>query len=731
MRELSRTEFWGSIHTGRASQKRWRLAFLTFMVTVSLAGTGAYGEVENSPIPPKNNVVARTRAGLLGGSLPSATASFLPNVQVQADPGNLSDEFGPAIAVDASGTIYMVWNVEEGGDEGIYFSRSDDGGATFNPPVRINDNVDYPPSYDAYQPDIALDGNGAVYVVWFDYRAWADDGAYTSPVDIYLDKSTDGGATWSTDVKVSSGSGYYPWHFQPYIAVDQDSGFVYISFTDYNRWYPEGDTGDVFVSRSTDGGASFGAKVKVDDSGDISEQGFSSIATNPISGHIYVAFHDSRSGDKDIYVARSVDDGQTFGANVRANDVTANDQEEPTIRADHAGNVYVVWKDWRDDVTPQDAPYLNDIYIAKSTNGGNSFGPSLRVADEHMNAEYSFNFPPRLAVDNSGFVHVVWHDTRSGTSMCYYDRSQDGGKTFLPDIIIHDNQANVSHSLPRLAEDGSGRVHVAWMDKRNGNNKFDIFSAMAQAYFIVHGHDFDGDSQSEISVYRPSEGMWYIQGMPAQQWGTRGDVPVSGDYDGDGQTDIAVWRPFGGYWYILGNPAVQWGDFGDIPVPHDYNGGGTDIAVWRPSDGVWYINGAEHIQWGRAGDYPVPGNYDSDIDAEVAVWRAGEGVWYIYDTGAFQWGKAGDVPIPADYNDDGKTDLAVWRPEDGMWHIQLTGGGTISLQWGAPGDIPVPGDYNGDGITDLAVWRKSNGIWYVYGIGTYGYGWRGDIPLVK
>src|SRR5207253_6068472 len=132
-----------------------------------------------------------------------------------------------------------------------------------------------------------------------------------------------------------------------------------------------------------------------------------------------------------------------------------------------------------------------------------------------------------------------------------------------------------------------------------------------------------------VTVYRQSTGQWLAL-LPTGQiiqtsWGCPpcGDVPVPADYDGDGTTDVAVFRPSTGIWYIVRSSdgalqELQWGASGDVPVPGDFDGDGTaDVALFRPSTGLWYIllssTGAlRQVQWGASGDVPVTGDFDGD-----------------------------------------------------------------------------------------------------------------------
>jgi hypothetical protein len=241
--------------------------------------------------------------------------------------------------------------------------------------------------------------------------------------------------------------------------------------------------------------------------------------------------------------------------------------------------------------------------------------------------------------------------------------------------------------------------------------------------------DYDGDLRSDISVYRPSTGTWYLQlsgsGFSAQQWGISSDRITPADFDGDGKTDIAVYRPSSGTWYVLNSSdmtvsATPFGLAEDLPVPADYDGDGrADISVFRSSSGTWYrLNSSDGsffaAQFGISTDKPVAGDYDGDGRADLAVYREGSGTWYMLGStqgfSAVQFGISTDKPAPADYDGDAKTDQCVYR--DGTWYVLGSTRGFTATQFGIATDIPAPSDLDGDGKADITVFRPSQGTWY-------------------
>jgi uncharacterized delta-60 repeat protein len=282
-----------------------------------------------------------------------------------------------------------------------------------------------------------------------------------------------------------------------------------------------------------------------------------------------------------------------------------------------------------------------------------------------------------------------------------------------------------------VAIQADGKI-VAAGGSSDGSNRFNFTLVRYQGNSnsnIRTRFDFDGDGRADISVFRPSDGVWYLNqstnGLSATQFGLSTDKITPADFDGDGKTDVAVFRE--GVWYLqrssLGFTAVAFGAATDIPVPADFDADGrAEIAVYRPSNGSWYIynlanNQTTGVLFGASEDKPVPADYDGDGKADVAVFRPSNGVWYLQRSQAgfagIAFGTSEDKPVPADYDGDGKTDIAVFRPSNGTWYLQRSQLDFTGMAFGFSTDIPTPADYDGDGKADVAVYRPSNGTWYI------------------
>ncbi|HLM02277.1 MAG TPA: FG-GAP-like repeat-containing protein [Pyrinomonadaceae bacterium] len=363
-----------------------------------------------------------------------------------------------------------------------------------------------------------------------------------------------------------------------------------------------------------------------------------------------------------------------------------------------------------------------------------------------------------------------------------FDGSFGSGGRTLTDFGIFNPPTAPTFGSGRTSENGiSGSIAlqpdgkiVAAGDSWLAGNDRRLAIARFQNGLIFLGNyrsafDVDGDGKTDIGVFRPSEGNWYIlqsadNSFRAFHFGQDNDVPVPADYDGDRKTDIAVVRE--DVWYILqssnnGFRAEFWGTSGfDIAVPADYDGDGkADLAFFHFSGNT--INDVNFFrirqssnnftrtaEWAnQAIPYPRPADYDGDGKADIASYNcfpiAGQQTpprceWAILQSSANNsriehFGNGNDLPLPpADYDGDGRTDIAVFRPSERVWYLLQSTAGFAALQYGLEIDVPRPSDYDGDGKADITVWRPTDGYWYLLrtsqGFTGFKFGTSGDIP---
>jgi len=311
------------------------------------------------------------------------------------------------------------------------------------PNVRVNDVTTGDQETEGTRIISVLDDS--VYVVWQDERV-------ADTVNIYFSKSIDGGATFAPGILVSNIPDTVA-QLWPTIDVD-NSGVVYVAWTvlscDMSNAY------GIWLAKSLDGGISFEPAVQISTFGILP-------SLSVYGNNVYVLFADpSNYPMADYYFARSTNGGTSFDAAYQINDVNCAVPIEKfegltSLCVDGAGNIYTAWNDGRR------TGGNSDIYFAKSTNAGVSFGANVPVNDITVQAGDSIQYQPSIAVGGIDTVFVTWTDLRSGSTYgnerVYYSMSINGGTTFNTDIMLSDNILSRNSDI---AASSSGLVYVAW-----------------------------------------------------------------------------------------------------------------------------------------------------------------------------------------------------------------------------------------------------------------------------
>lgn len=276
---------------------------------------------------------------------------------ISADPPAVGAVFRgndrPTMDVNPFGRVVVTWIKDVGVNaptSDIYYAASNPPpgpgpgpfpptGLSFGIPVTVNDN---PNGTDfANVPDVAIHPNGKTYVAWIDVDVTVCDAATATikidrtqepgPPLFGIDKpvatidplpkhlSTSAGPGTDDDARAGS---------YPAIAVDDGDGTGQTIYLAYAAEAPAGDEGDIFFTKSIDGGNNWTMPLRINDDSTITDQMHPAIDAfqSPSGTHVVIAWYDKRhcaNDDRwDVYMTRSVNGGTTFGANRLVSDQT-------------------------------------------------------------------------------------------------------------------------------------------------------------------------------------------------------------------------------------------------------------------------------------------------------------------------------------------------------------------------------------------------------------------------
>jgi predicted neuraminidase len=157
---------------------------------------------------------------------PDGGLSWGADTRLSNGPG---ESHSASVAVSGSNVI-VVWNDSRDGHWELFYIRSTDGGISWGTETRLTAND----SFSSSNPVAASIGS-VFHLVWEDGRDGNEE--------IYYKRSTDGGLSWSTDVRLTNNTAV---SYSPSVTVS--GSFVLVV------WYDDRDgNNEIYYKRSTDG----------------------------------------------------------------------------------------------------------------------------------------------------------------------------------------------------------------------------------------------------------------------------------------------------------------------------------------------------------------------------------------------------------------------------------------------------------------------------------------------
>jgi len=340
------------------------------------------------------------------------------------------DSAWPAIAVDLTNNIHVVWYDDTPGNYEIYYKRSTDIGITWSPGKRLT----WTAGQSVY-PAVALGSTNTIHVVWNDDS--------TGNPEIFYRNSQDDGLTWSSAKRLT-------WNleasYMPAIAIDRDDN-ISITWSQFVS-----DNCETYFRRSTNGGATWSRPKRLTwTSGDTYAR---DIAVDSF-GTTHVIWEDDTPGNLEVFRRKSTDGGTTWRP-VQRLTWTSDDSRFPALAVVPNNGIHIAWHDY--------TPGNEEIYYKRSQDGGLTWGVAKRLTWTSAASRY-----PALAVFALDYVRVVWSEAAPGNFEIYGAGSDDGGATWS--IVQRLTWTSGDSREPAMAAGPNKMVYVVWFDNTPGNNE--------------------------------------------------------------------------------------------------------------------------------------------------------------------------------------------------------------------------------------------------------------------